>query len=100
MLQYDLALVEARQHLFSLAPPVGWVWKLNHGQRMDDGWFFWYQLESLRFDPDDSGSRFGYAPGFAILDDASVRPIGWSQLPDNLSPVSYTHLTLPTTPYV
>ncbi len=86
MLQYNAALAEARQHLFSRTPPVGWVWQLNHGQRMDGGWFFWYELESLRFDPDDAGPRFGGAPGFAILDDASVQIIGWTQLPDNLNP--------------
>jgi hypothetical protein len=85
MLPYDSALAEARQHLYSRSPPVEWVWRLGHGQRIDGGWFFWYRVEPVRFIRECDHSPFGGAPGFAVLDDSSIRVVGWDQLPANLS---------------
>ena len=44
------------------------------------------------------GPRAGFKPVAAVLDDGTVVK-GWTQ-PNPFRAVSYTHLTLPTTPYV
>lgn len=84
-LPYDEALAEARQHLFSRRPPVEWVWKLRHGQRVEEGWFFWYDVEPKRFIRDEDHSPFGGAPGFTVLDDRQVQIVGWDQLAEGLT---------------
>jgi hypothetical protein len=79
MLTYEQALVHARQHLYSLRPPVEWVWVLRDGKRVHEGWYFAYALEPVRF-INTEGPQFGGAPGFLVNDDGSVRPVGWQEL--------------------
>lgn len=85
MLPYDEALIEARQHLYSTTPPLGYVWLLRHGQRVKDGWFFWQHMEPLRFikDPD---ARFGGGfVGFTVTDDRRIRVHGLLSVPAGVS---------------
>jgi len=44
MLSHEQALVHARQHLYSQRPPVKWVWVLQPGQRVAEGWYFFNRL--------------------------------------------------------
>ncbi len=75
MLTYEEALPHARQHLWSLRPPLDWVWKLPVGERVDLGWFFYYVLEPLRLIDDGKGPRFGGPIGFIVRDDGTIRVV-------------------------
>jgi len=80
-LPYSDALVEARQYLYSSRPPLGYVWTLAHGQRVNGGWFFWQRFEPLRL-INDSEIRFGGGPvGFTVKDDRSIQTHGVLNLP-------------------
>lgn len=81
MLSHEEALVHARQHLYSKTPPVDWVWVLRPGKRVEDGWYFDYGLEPVRFIRDREGPQFGGAPGFLVQDDGTVRPVSWDERP-------------------
>ena len=44
------------------------------------GWYFDYAAHRLPSNPPGPGTGFGYAPGFLVADDGSVRVIGWREL--------------------
>jgi hypothetical protein len=95
MLTHEEALVHARQHLYSQRPPVEWVWVLRPGQRVTDGWFFYYGLEPVRFIRTSAFAQFGGAPGFLVGDDGSVRTVGWQELSRLLPPEPKREVVLP-----
>lgn len=69
----------ARRHLDSIRPPPGWRWAAPEGRRVPTGWCFDYTAERLqpRRGP---GNGFGFAPGYLVSDDGSVRTVGWGEL--------------------
>jgi hypothetical protein len=75
MLTYEEALPHARQHLWSLRPPLDWVWKLPVGKRVGLGWFFHYILEPARLIHDGKDARFGGPSGFIVCDDITIRVV-------------------------
>jgi hypothetical protein len=85
VLPYEEALVEARQHLFSSRPPLGYVWVLNHGQRVPGGWFFWQRFEPKDF-INDAHVRFGGGPvAFTVCDDRTIQIHGLLGVPDGVT---------------
>ena len=79
MLTYEDALNRAREHLNRLTPPATCNWVLQSGNRVDDGWYFDYVLESAPVVGNQE--RFGGAPGFVIEDNGQLRLVSWEQLP-------------------
>jgi hypothetical protein len=73
-------LAKAKEHVESLRPVEGFVWRLAKGQRVATGWYFDYEAERLQSNPPGPGSGFGYAPRFVVADDGSIRVARWSEL--------------------
>jgi hypothetical protein len=69
----------ARQHLAGIRPGAGRRWCAPAGRRVPGGWYFDYAAERLRprRGPDVG---FGFAPGYLVGDDGSVRTVGWHEL--------------------
>ena len=85
VLDYDDALVEARQYLYSSQPPHDHVWLLDQGQRVADGWFFWQSFEPKRLIKDPE-ARFGGGPvAFTVRDDRSILTHGMLNLPPEIT---------------
>jgi hypothetical protein len=82
MLSYEEVLLLAHQHVKNLRPIAGWAWRLADGVRVDGGWYFDYTADRLPSNPPGAGTGFGYAPGFLVTDDGSVRTVGWAELRD------------------
>jgi len=80
MLTYEEAVQLARQHIESLRPIEGWVWRLSEGVRVKGGWYFDYAADRLPSNPPGPGTGFGYAPSFLVTDSGLVRPVGWPEL--------------------
>src|SRR5882724_6602939 len=95
MLSHEEALVHARQHLYGRRPPVDWVWVLRPGQRVVDGWFFYYGLDPVRFIRNSAFAQFGGAPGFLVSDEGDVRTVGWHELSKTLPPQKEREVFLP-----
>ncbi len=76
----EWVLVIARQHVEGLRPVAGWVWRLGEGQRVASGWYFDYEAERLPSNPPGPGTGFGYAPGFLVGEDGSIRVVRWGEL--------------------
>jgi hypothetical protein len=76
----DSVLAVARQHVAGLPPVKGFVWRLSRGRRISAGWYFDYEAERLPTNPPRPGSSFGFAPGFLVADDGSVRVVAWYEL--------------------
>jgi len=76
----DAVLAIARRHVEGLRPVEGFVWRLAQGQRVASGWYFDYQAERLASNPPGPGSGFGYAPGFVVAEDGSIRVVRWDEL--------------------
>lgn len=72
-------LAVARQHIAGLPPVRGYVWQLSDGRRVPDGWYFDYSAKRVqsRF---KSTASFGYAPGYLVSDNGTIRTVGWGQL--------------------
>jgi hypothetical protein len=70
----------AKQHVESLRPISGFLWRLAEGQRVASGWYFDYEAERLPSNPPRPGSGFGYAPGFLVTDDGSIQVVRWGEL--------------------
>jgi hypothetical protein len=72
-------LALARNHLESLRPPRRRRWLPPQGHRVPNGWYFDYRAKPIkrRRGPD---TGFGYAPGYLVSDDGSVRTVGWGEL--------------------
>ena len=75
--EHMLAL--ARKHLEGIRPPAGWRWRAPEGTRVPAGWYFDYAAERLR-PRRGPGTGFGFAPGYLVGDDGSVRTVSWSEL--------------------
>jgi hypothetical protein len=73
-------LVVARRHVEALRPVEGFVWRLAEGRRTAAGWYFDYQAERLPSNPPGPGSGFGYAPGFLVAENGSIRVVAWHEL--------------------
>ena len=97
MLSHEQALVHARQHLYNRKPPLEWVWVLHKGERVKDGWFFYYGLEPLRYIRTSGFPTFGGSPGFVVKDDATVRGVGWWELDELLPRKAPRVIELPET---
>jgi hypothetical protein len=97
MLSHEEALVHARQHLYSQRPPVDWVWVLRPGQRVAEGWLFYYCLDPVRFIRASAFAQFGGAPGFLVSDEGRVRTVGWQELAELLPPKTDREVFLPKT---
>ncbi|HWG44854.1 MAG TPA: hypothetical protein VN688_18925, partial [Gemmataceae bacterium] len=54
-------LAKAKEHVDSLRPVEGFVWRLAEGRRVATGWYFDYETERLPSNPPGPGSGFGYA---------------------------------------
>ena len=67
-------LAAARRHLAGIRPPAGRRWYVPEGRRVEGGWFFVYAAERVR--PGRPGTGFGFAPGYVVSDDGSVRTVG------------------------
>jgi hypothetical protein len=76
----DAILAAATRHVESLRPVEGFVWRLTPGRRVASGWYFDYQAERLPSNPPGPGSGFGYAPGFLVAQDGSIRVVRWHEL--------------------
>jgi uncharacterized protein (TIGR02996 family) len=74
-----LVFAAARRHVAALPPVKGFVWQLSEGRRVSAGWYFDYSAKRLwpRRGP---GTGFGFAPGYLVADDGSVRSVGWGEL--------------------
>jgi hypothetical protein len=70
----------AGEHVKGLRPVEGFVWRLAEGQRVEEGWYFDYEVERLPSNPPRPGSGFGYAPGFLVRPDGSIQVIRWGEL--------------------
>ena len=84
----ESVLALARQHVAMLRPVEGFVWRLADGQRVPSGWYFDYEAERLPSNPPGPGSGFGFAPGFLIATDGSVRVVGWGELRSVCGPLN------------
>jgi hypothetical protein len=73
-------LAVAKRHVEGLRPVEGFVWRLSQGRRVASGWYFDYEVERLPSNPPGPGSGFGYAPGFVVAEDGSIRVVGWHEL--------------------
>jgi hypothetical protein len=76
----EFVLTVARRHVESLRPVEGFLWRLSEGRRVAAGWYFDYEAERLPSNPPGPGSGFGYAPGFILTEDGSIRVVGWQDL--------------------
>lgn len=76
----ELVLAAARKHVAGLPPVAGYVWRLAPGMRVAAGWYFDYEAERLPSNPPGPGTGFGYAPGFLVADDGTVRVVRWPEL--------------------
>src|SRR5690349_14642622 len=73
-------MAAAKAHVESLRPVEGFVWRLAQGRRLAAGWYFDYEAERLPSNSPGPGSGFGYAPGFLVAEDGSIRVVGWGDL--------------------
>ncbi|QJW98602.1 hypothetical protein [Frigoriglobus tundricola] len=76
----ELVLAIARHHIAGIPPVKGYRWRLAPGRRVSAGWYFDYEAERLPTNPPRPGSGFGYAPGFLVTDEESVRVVAWHEL--------------------
>jgi len=76
----EWVLAIARQHVESLPPVEGFIWRLAEGQRVAWGWYFNYEFERLPSNPPGPGSGIGGAPGFLVGEDGSIRVVRWDEL--------------------
>src|SRR5262245_23272794 len=72
-------LALARAHLAGVRPPADRRWAAPVGRRVPGGWYFDYVAERLR-PRRGPGTGFGFAPGFLVADDGTVRTVGWGEL--------------------
>ena len=72
-------LALARKHLEAVRPPSGWRWLPPEGRRVPTGWYFDYCAKPLK-PRRGPGTGFGFAPGYLVADDGSVRTVGWGEL--------------------
>ncbi|MDY3558540.1 hypothetical protein R5W23_005660 [Gemmata sp. JC673] len=75
----EWVLAVARRHVAGFRPPRGRRWCEPDGVRVPGGWYFNYAAERIRprRHPD---TGFGFAPGYVVDDDGSVRTVGWGEL--------------------
>ena len=78
----ESVIAVARQHVAGLPSVKGYVWRLAQGRRVSAGWYFDYEAERLPTNPPRAGSGFGFAPGFLVAADESVRVVAWHELRD------------------
>jgi hypothetical protein len=76
----ESVLVVARLHVTGLPPVRGFRWRLAEGRRVSAGWYFDYEAERLHTNPRRPGTGFGFAPGFLVSDDGSLRVVRWGEL--------------------
>jgi hypothetical protein len=75
----EQVLALARKHLAGIPPPRGRRWSSPTGRRVLGGWYFDYAAERLK-PRRGSDTGFGFAPGYLVLDDGTVRTVGWWEL--------------------
>ncbi len=76
----ESVLAAAKSHFQTLRPLEGFVWRLGKGSHVATGWYFDYEAERLPSNPPGPGSGFGYAPGFVVAEDGSIRVVRWGDL--------------------
>jgi hypothetical protein len=78
----EVAITVAQEYLAGHpSPGPDYEWVVTAPIRHCEGWAFNYQVRCITGLPQDEWHAFGGAPAFIVQEDASVRELGWDELP-------------------